>query len=134
MNSYLTSTQQKLSLRVTLGGGPAYDVIRNKRMVFRVLGGSVWNNERFDPEFGDAAVNNEFDGLAGAEFALFQFRQWNLDTSVYVLPSSTTKGRVRTDWKTTFKVRLIRGRKLWWNLNGTVNLDSDPPSTAPGNG
>ena len=133
LNNYLTSTQQKLVLRVTLGGGPAYDVIRSNQMVFRMLGGSVWNNERFDQEFGVDASNNEIEGLGGFEFSYFHFREWTFDTSLYVFPSFTTAGRVRTDWKTAFRVRLIRGKKLWWNLNGTVNLDNDPPSTAPGN-
>ncbi len=133
LNSYHTSTQQKLLLRVTLGGGPAYDIIRNNRTAFRLLGGAVWNNERYDPEFGVDSSNNEMEALGGAEFSFFQFRQWNVGTSVYVFPSFTAAGRVRTDWKTTFRLRLIRGRKLWWNLSGTVNLDNKPPSTAPGN-
>ena len=132
LNNYLTSTQQKLLLRVTLGGGPAYDLIRNNRMILRVLGGAVWNNERYNPEFG-AESGNEIEALGGAEFAFFQFRQWDLDTGIHVFPSVSVAGRVRADWRTTFRVRLIRGRKLWWNISGTLNLDNKPPALAPGN-
>ena len=74
----------------------------------------------------------EIEGLAGAEFSFFQFRQWNLESTLLVFPSISSAGRVRMDWRTNLRFRLIRGKKIWWNLNGTINLDNDPPSTAPG--
>ncbi len=132
VSNFLTSSQQQLDLRTVLGGGPTYEFIQNNRVVLSGIGGAVWNNERYSPEAGIDPVNNEIEGLAGVDFSYFRFKQWNLDSTVFVFPSVTSAGRIRMDWRTNFRVRLISGRKIWWNLNGTLNLDSDPPSFSAG--
>ena len=132
ISDFLTSEEQKLDLRTVLGGGPTYTLIRSDNVILGTIGGAVWNNERFDSEAGLDSVNNEIEGLAGLDFSLFRFRQVGLDSTVLVFPSLTTGGRVRMDWTSTLRLRIIPSHKLWWNLNATINLDSDPPSLAPG--
>ena len=78
-------------------------------------------------------IGGLLEACAGAEFSFCPFRQWNLDATVYLFPNFTAAGRVRTDWKTTFRVRLIPGRKLWWDISGTASLGDKPPALAPGN-
>ena len=132
ISDFLTSEEQKLDLRTVLGGGPTYTLIRSDNVILGTIGGAVWNNERFDSEAGLDSVNNEIEGLAGLDFSLFRFRQVGLDSTVLVFPSLTTGGRVRMDWTSNLRLRIIPSHKLWWNLNATINLDSDPPSLAPG--
>jgi len=132
MTDFLTSSQQQLDLRTVLGGGPTYEFIRSNRLNLNAIGGAVWNNEQYAATAGLEPVNNELEGLGGVEFSYYRFRQWNLDSTLFVFPGITSAGRVRMDWRTTFRVRLISGKKIWWNLNGTLNLDNDPPSISPG--
>jgi hypothetical protein len=49
-----------------------------------------------------------------------------------VFPSLTVRGRVRLDWRSNLRLRLIKGRNFWWNFSHTLNLDSKPPSEASG--
>ena len=132
IGDFLTSEEQKLDLRTVLGGGPTYTLIRSDDVILGTIGGAVWNNERFDPEAGLDSVNNEIEGLAGLDFSLFRFRQVGLESTVLVFPSLTTGGRVRMDWTSTLRLRILPKHKLWWNLNATINLDSEPPSLTPG--
>ncbi len=133
INDFLTSEEQKLDLRTVLGGGPTYSIIRNNDIILATIGGVVWNNERFDSESGFAPVNNDVEGLAGLDFSWSGFRQFGLDSKLLVFPSLSSGGRVRLDWMSSLRLRVIPKHKLWWNLNATVNLDNDPPSSAPGN-
>jgi uncharacterized protein DUF481 len=132
VSDFLTSSQQQLDLRTVLGGGPTYEFVQSNRLVLAGIGGAVWNNERYSAEAGIEPVNNDIEGLAGVDFSYFRFKQWNLDSTFFVFPGINSGGRVRMDWRTTFRVRLISGKRIWWNLNGTLNLDSDPPALSPG--
>jgi Protein of unknown function, DUF481 len=132
LGDFLTSQEQQLDLRTIVGGGPTYDAIRRERLNLRLIGGLVWNNERYDVGATVTPTENGLEGLAGLYVSWFRFRQWNLDSTLFVFPSISVAGRVRMDWNTSLKYRLIRGQSLWWNLSQTVNLDSRPPATLPG--
>jgi hypothetical protein len=121
-----------LDLRTIAGGGPTFDAFRSDRLHLRLIGGVVWNNEHY--QLGATAIPSEngLEGLTGLYLSLFRFRQWNVDSTLFVFPSISIPGRFRMDWTTKLKFRLIRGQSLWWNLNQTVNWDSQPPATFPG--
>ena len=131
LNSLLKSEEQKLNLRTTAGGGVAYSLIQGNHTRLQAVGGSVWTNERYQADSGEPERNNA-EGLVGLTFALFKFKMWTVDSTLYVLPSFTNPGRVRADWNSSFRWRLIEGKSLWWNFSQVINYDSKPPSNAPG--
>jgi Protein of unknown function, DUF481 len=130
--NFLTSEEQKLDLRIVLGGGPTRTFVNNNRVVLYATGGAVWNSERFSPESGNVPVNNQLEGLAAVGFNYFQFKQWTVESTFRLFPSITTGGRVRADWRTNLRLRVRKGKPLWWNFNQTINLDNRPPGDAPG--
>jgi hypothetical protein len=132
LGDLLTSQEQQLDLRTIVGGGPTYDAFRSDRLHLRLIGGVVWNNERYELGAVTTPTENGLEGLTGLYLSLFRFRQWNLDSTLLVFPSISVAGRVRMDWNTSLKFRLIRGQSLWWNLSQNVNLDNRPPATLPG--
>ena len=127
----LQSEEQKLDLRSTAGGGLAYSLVRSNRSRLQAVMGSVWTNERYQADAGIPERNNA-EGLLGLTFALFKFKMWTLDSTLFMMPSYTTPGRLRADFNTTLKWRLIEGKSLWWNFSQVINYDNRPPSNAPG--
>lgn len=131
IGNLLSSEEQKLDLRSTLGGGFAYSLVQTNRSRLQAVAGSVWTKERYHPDSGIEGRDSA-EGLMGLTFALFKFKMWTADSSLYVLPSFTTAGRVRADWNTSFRWRLIEGKNFWWSMSQIFNYDSKPPSNAPG--
>ena len=131
LNAYLSSEEQRLDLRSIVGGGPSRTFVRNGRIELVAVAGVVWNHERFDPEAGQE-VNNELEGVGALNFSFYQFKQWELNSAALVFPSFTTGGRVRSSLRTNLRLRLVQGKPFWWNIDQTLDLDSDPPADAPG--
>jgi len=132
ITNLLTSEEQQLDLRIVLGGGPTRTFLNNNRVILFATGGAVWNSERYSPDSGNVPVNNQLEGLAAVSFNYFQFRQWTVESTFRLFPSITTGGRIRADWRTNLRVRVRKGKPLWWNFNQTINLDNRPPGDTPG--
>lgn len=132
ITNLLTSEEQKLDLRIILGGGPTRMFMNNNRVILYATAGAVWNSERYSPDSGVVPVSNQMEGLAVVGFNYFQFRQWTVESTFRLFPSITNGGRVRADWRTNLRLRVRKGKALWWNFNQTINLDNRPPGDAPG--
>jgi hypothetical protein len=132
IGNVLTSEEQQLDLRTVFGGGPTRTFVNNNRVILLATGGAVWNRERYSPDAGVVPVNNQVEGLATVTFNYFQFRQWTVQSTFRLFPSITDGGRIRADWRTNLRLRLRKGKPLWWNFNQTINLDNRPPSDTPG--
>jgi len=132
LSDFLTSDEQELELRTIVGGLVTRDFLRTNSIELRALGGSVWNNERYREEADASTDNNGLEGLAGVQVSLFHFREWGVDSTLLTFPSFSNAGRFRLDWTANLRVRLIKNRRLWWNINQTINFDSKPPPIASG--
>ena len=109
INTYLTNNEQDLDLRTVVGGGPSLTVVRNNQVELVALTGLVWNNEQYAPE-ADLEANDAVEGLLGAEFSFFEFKQWELHSTYLFYPSISAGGRVRQSLDARLQLRLIRGR------------------------
>jgi putative salt-induced outer membrane protein YdiY len=130
---YLKSQEQDLNSRIVLGGGPIRTFINTNTIQLRGIFGADWASEHYSAQSSNRRSPNQYEGLVGAQFELFKFRQWQLTSNLYVFPSITTGGRVRTSWNTSFRYRLIKGKPLWWSFNQAISLDNKPPVHARGN-
>jgi hypothetical protein len=131
LNEYLQSEEQRLNLRTVLGAGPSRTFVRDGRIELSALAGLVWNNERFDPQ-AERERSNDLEAVGGLFFSFYQFKQWELNATALMYPSITTKGRTRSSLRANLRLRLIQGKPLWFNINQTIDLDSDPPANASG--
>jgi hypothetical protein len=124
----LTSTQQSLILRTTLGGGYGRYLIRSNRTNLYWLGGVVGTRESYNPSSGLNPRQNSAEGLVTVVFDWFQFSKIDLQTSINVYPSFSDPGRVRSVLNTSFSFKFAHDLYLKFSLWDT--FDSHPPVNA----
>ncbi len=123
---FLTSDQQQLDLRTTVGGGLGRVWMQTNKTKLSSLGGLVLNTERFSTESGPEPRQNNVEALATLEFLMHRFDSTEITTRLSVFPS-LTGGRVRMNLDTSLKLDLVRD--LYWNFSFFENC----PASA-GNG
>ena len=127
----LSSSQQELALRTTLGGALGRTLFRTDRTNFEILGGVVGSRERYSSTFiGDPTATNA-EGLAGLSYSSFRFKVFDLTSSIMIYPSFSQAGRLRLSSDSSVRWEFIRN--LYWSLRIYENFDSRPPINAPKN-
>ncbi|MBI1738835.1 MAG: DUF481 domain-containing protein [Acidobacteria bacterium] len=128
---FLTSNQQSLDLRTTLGGGYGRYLIRNSRTQFAWIGGLVFTKELYDPASGLNPKQKNVEALAAAEFSWYRFNRAELQISFQMFPSVSDTGRVRSNLSSSFSFNLVRD--LYWKFSLWNTFDSKPPVSAKKN-
>jgi putative salt-induced outer membrane protein YdiY len=131
LGSFLTSSQQKLDRRTSLGGGVGRALIRTSNTRSLVSGGLVVSREKYSPEAGPEPVSTETEAWLGLDYSHFRFKLFDLNSRLIVFPSLTTQGRVRLISESNVRWEFISN--VYWNLRIYENYDSHPPITAPKN-
>ena len=126
----LSSSQQQLALRTTLGGGLARTLILTDRTRLTAYGGLVASRERYSEDLGQAPRTNA-EALLGLDFFNFRFRMFDLSSQLFVFPNLSTPGRVRLGSSSNLRWEFIKD--LYWSLRIYENFDSRPPVDAPKN-
>jgi catechol 2,3-dioxygenase-like lactoylglutathione lyase family enzyme len=112
-----------LDLRTSLGGGFGVYLVQSSRQEWAVLAGLAATRENF-------ATENTSDGLEaiiGTQYSFFRFDpEANLDASIYVLPSLTESGRVRSEAKLRSRYQIIEDLFFEVSLYGSYDTDADP--------
>jgi len=125
----LSSEQQSLDLRTTLGGLIGHNFVQTNRTTFNVFSGLAVARERYS-SIGQPRATTA-DSLIGLGFNTFRFKSLNIGTSFLVWPSLTEPGRVRMGLNSNLKIELVKD--LFWKLSLYENFDSRPPLTAKRN-
>ncbi len=120
--SFLQNDEQKLQLRsITQLGGGNY-IVRNNHMYFSASAGAAWNNENYtDPTIPS---RNSAEGFAGFELNMFNMGDLGMLTSLYIFPSFTESGRVRSDFK--FDLTYDLPLEIYFKIGYTLNYDNKP--------
>lgn len=122
--SFLSSDEQSLDLRSTLGGGLGWYVLRSPTQHLAVAGGLAWTNERYrDPA---TPVANSAETFGGFEFKTERLKVFDLVSQGVILPSLTVAGRYRLNYKLDLDFNLPGD---WFFRTGFYgNFDSKPPA------
>jgi putative salt-induced outer membrane protein YdiY len=135
LGALLSSSQQELDLRVTLGGAFGKSLVRTDRTVFAASLGLVASREKYTSTSAATltTTNPETTSelLGTLDFTNFKFDAYSVDSSLRVYPSLSTWGRVRVGSETNVSWEFIKD--LYWNLRVYENFDSKPPINAPKN-
>jgi hypothetical protein len=131
LGSLLSSSQQELLLRTTLGGALGRTLVQTDRTRFVVFGGAVVSRERYTPESGLEPLSTSAEALLGADFSNFRFKLFDLTSRLLFYPSLSTPGRFRLGSESNVSWEFLRN--LYWNLRIYENFDSKPPVNAPRN-
>jgi putative salt-induced outer membrane protein YdiY len=126
----LSSDQQSLQLRTTVGGLVGRNVVQSERTRMSVFGGAAGTRENYSAIVGQDRTTNA-DALAGVRFTTFRFKTTDLTSRLIVFPSLTTPGRLRLQLNTDWRLKLAKD--LYWGLHLYENLDTKPPVRADKN-
>lgn len=125
--SWLSNTEQNLTLR-TLGKlGFGNFIIQTNRSYWGIQAGATYNNENYEVE-GNTISNNSAEAFLGTELNLYDIGDLSLLTGVAVYPSLTESGRWRLDYNIDLKYDLPLD--LYIKFGFTLNYDNQPVKTA----
>ena len=123
LGDLLHSSQQDLNLRTTLGGGYGRYWVRTNHNSLRWITGLVYTHETF--ESGTAAPSQaNIEGLLGAQYQLFQFDRYSVQSQLLVFPGLSDAGRIRSSTQNTLSIKLTNN--FHYDLSFWDNFDSRP--------
>jgi len=119
--SFLSNTEQALRPRITAKLGIGRYVVHTNRAYWGWVGGLTLNAEHFTNE---TPSRKSAEAYLGTE--INRFDKGNLDflSNLYVYPSLTEKGRVRTDFRMDMKYEFVHD--FYVKINVTYNYDNQP--------
>jgi len=126
----LSSDQQSLDLRTTVGGILGRNIRQTERTRFSVFGGVAATREKYFATVGTPRATNA-DGIAGLDFATFRFTTTDITSRFSMFPSLTTPGRMRMQFNSDMRIKIASD--LYWGFHVYENFDSKPPVRADKN-
>jgi len=130
LSDFLHSSQQDLVLRTTLGAAYGRYFIRNNQNSLRWLFGADYTRANYQSGLAQPTQQNG-ELLLGAEYQLFHFDRYTLQSQFLVFPGLSDFGRVRFTTNDTFGIKLSNNFRL--NFSFWDNFDSSPPLNAKKN-
>ena len=127
MLSFLSSEQQSLDLRTTVGGLIGRNVVLTERTSLSIYGGAAYTRERYTALLGEPQSSNA-EALVGLDFYRFKFKTTDLSSRLIVYPSMSDPGRVRMALDANLRVEIFKD--FYVGLNLYENFDSRPPVNA----
>jgi hypothetical protein len=95
IENFLSSSEQQIDLRATLGGAVAVRPIYTNKTNLSLIAGLAFTSEKDASNTTSTANTHGLDSAAAVQFSTFRFDSTTFDTTLWVYPSLTTPGRVR---------------------------------------
>jgi len=130
LSDFLHSSQQDLQLRTTLGGGYGRYLKRTNQNELRWVIGLDYSQAGYQSGLQQPVQKNA-ELLLGAEYQLFHFDRYSLQSQLLVFPGLSDFGRVRFTTTDTLDIKLANN--FYWNFSFWDNFDSRPPLNAQRN-
>jgi hypothetical protein len=118
---------QSLDLRLVLGGGIGYSLIKNERSRLDLVGGLSWNHEKFDPAPLPKFTRNSAEFYWGDDYSVKLRARSTLTQSFRMFHNLSDTGNRRINFDIGANTQLWKW--LSWNLTGSDRYLSNP---APG--
>jgi hypothetical protein len=119
--NYLSNTEQALQARYTGKAGAGKFLVHSNRLYWGAGGGISLNLEQFTNETPN---RSSAEAWGGSELNMFDTGDLSLLSSLYVYPSLTESGRIRSDFKVDTKYEFASDFYVKFNL--TLNYDNKP--------
>jgi hypothetical protein len=120
--SWLSNTEQQLTLRTTAKLGFGKYVVHTNQLYWGLSVGANYNNEDYTPP--ELEDRSSWEGYAGTELNLFNVGDLNLQSSLVAYPSFTESKRFRTDF--TFNISYDLPWDFYVKAGFTLNYDNQP--------
>jgi hypothetical protein len=128
MVSLLSSEQQSLDLRTTVGGILGRSLLLTERTNISAYAGVAYTRERYYPVPGLEPRASNVEAVIGLDFYTFRFKTTDISSRLVVYPSMTEPGRVRMALDSNLKIEIFKD--FYVGLNLYENFDSRPPVNA----
>lgn len=131
IGNFLSSTEQEIALRSTLGA------TLNKRMIFTnrtdlyAVGGLALTLERDAEDSQSTARTKALDSAFAINYSTFRFDSTTFDTSFWLYPSLTSPGRVRFTLNQDIYYKFLGD--FYIRMSFYDNYDNQPAVGAPSN-
>lgn len=119
--NYLSNTEQALAARYTGKAGAGKFLVHSNQSYWGVGGGLSINIEDFTNETNS---RSSAEAYLGSELNMFDTGDLSLLSNIYVYPSLTESGRIRSDFKVDTKYEFANDFYVKFNL--TLNYDNRP--------
>lgn len=129
--NFLSSTEQQIDIRSTLGGGLAKRIIFTNRTNLNAVGGLAYTVERDAPGATSTARTKALDSAFAVQYSTFRFDSTTFDTAVWVYPSLTSPGRVRLTLNQDVYYKFLGD--FYIRMSFYDNYDNQPVVGAPAN-
>ena len=93
--NFLSSSEQQIDLRTTLGGALAIRPIYTNKTDLSLIAALAFTSEKDKSNTESTANKRSLDSAVATQFSTFRFDSTTFSTTVWVYPSLTTLGRVR---------------------------------------
>lgn len=93
--NFLSSSEQQISLRTSLGGALAIRPIYTNKTNFSIIGALAYTKEQDVSDAIPTASTRSLDTAGAVQFSTFRFDSTSFNTTIWVYPSLTSPGLVR---------------------------------------
>ncbi len=126
----LSSDQQDLNLRTTIGGLIGRNVLQTERTRLSLFGGLAGTRESYSAILDQPRQSNA-DLITGVDFTTFRFKTTDISSRFILYPSLTTPGRMRLQATSDLQIEIFKD--FTWGFHLYENFDSKPPISADRN-
>jgi Protein of unknown function, DUF481 len=129
--NFLSSSEQQITLRTTLGGALAIRPVYTNKTNLSLIAGLAFTSEKDASDTESTANKRSLDSAFAAQFSTFRFDSTTFDTTLWVYPSLTTPGRVRMTLNQDFYYKFYKD--FYVRASFYDNYDNRPVVGAPQN-
>lgn len=131
IGNFLSSTEQKIDLRSTVGAAIARRQIFTNKTNLNFVGGLAYTRQQDAANTTSTSQNNSLDGALAVQYSTFRFDSMTFDTTLWVYPGITTPGRLRMTFNQNIYYKFLGD--FYVRLSFYDNYDNQPVVGAPTN-
>ena len=125
-----TNDELGINLRTSLGGGGGRIITQSNHSFFVVQGGLKVTRENL---IGEPEDKDSLESYVDVQWDWFRYDspEWDLSTSLEIIPSITEWGRVRAELEAKLKWEIVN--ELYWQFEVYSSFDNQPQSEGASN-
>jgi Protein of unknown function, DUF481 len=129
--NFLSSSEQQIALRSTLGVGLATRPIFTNRTNLNIIGGLGYTIENDAANTTSTARTKALDSAFAVQYSTFRFDSTTFDTTLWLYPSLTSPGRIRMTLNQDVYYKFLGD--FYVRVSFYDNYDNQPVVGAPSN-
>jgi hypothetical protein len=131
IGNFLSSSEQQIDLRSTLGGGLAKRIIFTNRTNLSVIGGLGYTVQQNANGAMSTGNTNSLDSALAVQYSTFRFDSTTFDSTLWLYPSLTSPGRLRLTFNQDIYYKFLHD--FYIRISFYDNYDNQPVVGAPAN-